>query len=353
MANLFRRGTWTLLLAAASGKAAAQGVVSTDQVSNTNALLIGVSPVSEKVVWVAGIRGTWLRTLDGGASWQAGRVPGADSLQFRDVQGVDERTAYLLSIGDGDQSRIYKTRDGGATWSLQFTNPEPKGFYDCMDFWDERRGMVIGDAVAGSIAILTTSDGGEHWARIPPDRLPPAQEGEGSFAASGTCLTVRPGGHAWIVMSNPERARVLHTADYGATWSFSWLPIQVRPAVGPTSVSFRDAEHGVVMGSQSGSQPGDTLQAMAALTSDGGKSWARVSNPPLPRGVWGGGFVPGTPAPTLIAVGPDGAAYSRDEGKTWMTIDALNYWSVAMASPWAGWAVGTRGRITKLSGFAP
>jgi hypothetical protein len=32
-------------------------------------------------------------------------------------------------------------------------------------------------------------------------------------------------------------------------------------------------------------------------------------------------------------------------------IDTLNYWSVGFASPRAGWAVGTRGKITKLGGF--
>ncbi len=104
------------------------------------------------------------------------------------------------------------------------------------------------------------------------------------------------------------------------------------------------------MGSRTGSLPTDSLKPMAAITSDGGESWSLLTDPPLPRGVWGGGFVPGLSS-TLIAVGPDGAAYSRDSGKTWMAIDALSYWSVAMVSSEAGWAVGPRGRITFLSGF--
>ncbi|HEY9227146.1 MAG TPA: hypothetical protein VIP11_10895, partial [Gemmatimonadaceae bacterium] len=86
----------------------------TDQKSGTTALLIAVSPVNDRVAWVSGSLGTWLRTTDGGTTWQTGRVPGADSLQFRDVHAVDANTAYLLSIGDGNQSRIYKTTDAGA-----------------------------------------------------------------------------------------------------------------------------------------------------------------------------------------------------------------------------------------------
>src|SRR5262252_2645550 len=106
-------------------------IVGTAQASGTTALLIAVSPVNERVVWVSGSQGTWLRTIDGGATWQVGRVEGADSLQFRDVYAADASTAYLLSIGSGSQFWIYKTTDAGQHWSLQFTNPDPSGFYDC------------------------------------------------------------------------------------------------------------------------------------------------------------------------------------------------------------------------------
>ncbi|MGH8437060.1 MAG: WD40/YVTN/BNR-like repeat-containing protein, partial [Pseudomonas sp.] len=164
---------WFPIAAALVPPAAAQ-VTRTEQTSGTTALLIAVSPVNERVVWVSGTQGTWLRTLDGGATWQSGRVSGADSLQFRDVHGVDANTAYLLSIGSGDQSRIYKTMDAGKTWTLQFTNTEPQGFYDCFDFWDARRGIVIGDAIDGKIAMLVTTDGGASWTRVPAEALPPA-----------------------------------------------------------------------------------------------------------------------------------------------------------------------------------
>ena len=46
----------------------------------------------------------------------------AASLDFRDVEAFDAKTAYLLSIGSGAASRIYKTTDGGRTWTAQFTS---------------------------------------------------------------------------------------------------------------------------------------------------------------------------------------------------------------------------------------
>ncbi len=88
-----------------------------------------------------------------------------------------------------------------------------------------------------------------------------------------------------------------------------------------------------------------------ATTSDGGHTWESRAAPRSKQGIWGGAYVPGANPTAIVAVGPGGAAYSRDEGDTWITIDKFDYWSVGFASPRAGWAVGAKGRITKLSGF--
>ena len=95
----------------------------TPQTSGTTQLLIAVSPVDSRVVWAAGAGGTYVLTTNGGETWKAAVVPGAESLQFRDVYGVSDKIAYLLSIGSSTTDfRIYKTVDGGATWTIQFTN---------------------------------------------------------------------------------------------------------------------------------------------------------------------------------------------------------------------------------------
>src|SRR5580698_9051351 len=97
------------------------------QQSGTTASLRGVSAVSATVAWASGTQGTFLRTIDGGEHWTAGKVTGAVDLDFRAIRAFDEKTAFALSIGSGEKSRIYKTSDGGATWSLVYTNPDPKG----------------------------------------------------------------------------------------------------------------------------------------------------------------------------------------------------------------------------------
>ena len=113
------------------------------QRSKTTARLQAVSAVSEKVVWASGTNGSFAVTVNGGASWRSGVVAGADSLEFRDVHGVDDKTAYLLSAGNGTRSRIYKTSDAGQNWQLQFINRDTTAFYDCFAFWDPLLGAGL------------------------------------------------------------------------------------------------------------------------------------------------------------------------------------------------------------------
>ena len=84
------------------------------QHSGTKQLLIAVSPVNSQIVWAAGAGGTYVVTTDGGSTWKSGVVPGAEALQFRDVHGVSDQVAYLMSIGnDTGDFRIYETEDAG------------------------------------------------------------------------------------------------------------------------------------------------------------------------------------------------------------------------------------------------
>src|SRR5205823_13452030 len=141
--------------------------------------------------------------------WQAGNVPGAEALDFRDVQAVDANTAYLLSIGTGEQSRIYKTTDAGQHWSLQFQNQQAKAFFDCMAFWDAQRGVAVSDPVDGHFIVIVTNDGGAHWNEIPAEKIRPASVGEGAVAASGTCIATQVKKNAWFVPGGAGRGRAL------------------------------------------------------------------------------------------------------------------------------------------------
>src|SRR5262249_21737553 len=115
-------------------------------------------------------------------------VLGGEKLDFRDVEAFGETTAYLLSAGPGDASRIYKTVDGGKSWAMQFKSSDPAAFFDAIAFWDEQNGIALGDPINRLFQLIGTADGGRNWKPLAAKTLPPALPDEGAFAASGTCL---------------------------------------------------------------------------------------------------------------------------------------------------------------------
>ena len=164
------------------------------QFSHTTESLRGVSAVSRQIAWASGTHGTYLRTIDAGRTWTPAQVPDANTLDFRAVVAFSPTEAFLMSSGPGDQSRIYHTTDAGQHWQLQFTNPNPKGFFDSMQFWDPKHGIVLGDPIPDEngklhFELLQTEDG-QTWHQVPPTQLPEALEGEGAFAASNSCIAI-------------------------------------------------------------------------------------------------------------------------------------------------------------------
>ena len=265
------------------------------------------------------------------------------------MRAVDARTAYLLSSGLGERSRIYKTVDSGATWRLEFTARNPRAFYDCFAFWDADHGVAVSDAVDGRFLVVTTADG-VHWSAIPSTVLPPALPNEGAFAASGTCAMALPPGDAWIGTGSARTARVLRTGDRGATWDVSAASGVAVTSQGITSLAVRDARHIVALGGNIARL--HDAQDEVAITEDGGRTWTAGGRLPFPGPVFGAAYSRSS-APWLVAVGPGGAAASDDDGRTWTRIDSSAYWSVGFGSARVGWAVGPNGRIARIELPAP
>jgi photosystem II stability/assembly factor-like uncharacterized protein len=256
------------------------------QLSHSTESLRGVSAVSREIAWASGAHGTYLRTTDGGRTWTPAQVPDAATLDFRAVVASSATEAFLMSAGPGDQSRIYHTVDAGQHWQMQFTNTNPKGFFDSMAFWDTKHGVVLGDPIpdgSGTLKFeLLLTDDGQTWRPIPPSQLPPAVEGEGAFAASNTCIAINPSGsdsNLWFATGG-KTARVFHSADRGQTWQVFDTPILHGPdSAGIFSIAFRDALHGVIAGGDY-KHPNDDGPNLA-FTEDGGKTWTLPDLHPL------------------------------------------------------------------------
>ncbi|MFE2730019.1 WD40/YVTN/BNR-like repeat-containing protein [Streptomyces sp. NPDC059349] len=313
--------------------------------SGTDARFRGLAAVSRDAAWVAGAKGTVLRTSDGGAHWRNVSPPGAGELEFRDIEAFDGRHAVVLAIGEGDASRVFRTDDGGATWTESFRNPDPKAFYDCLTFFDARHGLAMSDPVDGKYRILSTRDGGRSWDVLPSEGMPAAQEGEAGFAASGQCLVSSGPRDVWLATGGAARARVLHSSDRGLTWRATDAPIPAGdPARGVFGLAFRDRTHGIAVG---GDYRGDQASPRAsATTRDGGRTWT-PSAAPVPAYRSGVTWLPHSRT-SALAVGPTGTDLTLDAGRTWRTVDTGSYDTADCTQDGACWASGEKGRIARL-----
>ncbi|MGW5612315.1 WD40/YVTN/BNR-like repeat-containing protein [Streptomyces sp. NPDC003877] len=305
----------------------------------------GLAAVGRNTAWAAGTSGTVLRTTDGGATWRNVPPPGAGELQFRDVEAFDARRAVVLAIGEGEASRVYRTDDGGATWTESFRNTDPRAFYDCLAFFDHRHGLALSDPVDGRFRILSTGDGGRTWTVLPDRGMPPAQEGEAGFAASGQCLVTSGPKDVWIATGGAAQARVLHSGDRGHTWRATGMPLPAGdPARGVFALAFRDRAHGLAVGGDF--RPGEPSPRAAARTSDGGRTWRPAAAPPAAYRS-GVAWLPHSRTAAL-AVGPTGTDLTTDAGRTWRTVDTGSYDTVDCAPDHGCWAAGEKGRVARL-----
>lgn len=306
----------------------------------TTASFRGLSVVSEKVVWASGTGGTVIRTVDGGVKWDVIRVPDADKLDFRDIEAFDENTAYILSIGNGSDSRIYKTTDGGKNWKLQFTNADRNAFYDAIACWDRENCIAMSDPVNGKYVLIRTVNG-QTWQFIDTASMPDAQTNEASFAASGTCLITHGKRKAFLVTGSAN-ARVFRSTDRGNTWNVVNTPIiRGSPGSGIFSIDMFDGKHGVIVGGNY-EKPDETGNNLA-VTRDGGKTWMAA------EGI--GGYRSGViyvNAKMLVAVGTSGSDVSYDAGSTWKPLGTENLNAVAAKGRSSVWAVGPRGTVLRL-----
>lgn len=319
------------------------------QTTGSASELRGLALLDAAHAWASGSGGTILRTKDG-EHWEKLAPPaGGEALDFRDVEALGGDVVVLMSAGTGEAARIYRSTNAGAggSWKLADTNPDKNGFYDAIAFWDSKDGVVMGDPVDGKFRVRATHDGGATWGNEPGLVMPPALEGEGAFAASGTCLFALKGGNdAWFVTGGASIARVFHTSDRGRTWTVARTTApNGNASSGLFSVVFLDAHRGFAAG-------GDyKMPAFAGLngirTEDGGTTW--VAAPLSATGFYSAVVpVPGA-KDELVAVGLAGEAVSHDAGRTWTKTGDTPMNAAGFASGGAGWAVGPKGSVLRFT----
>ncbi|HEX4546570.1 MAG TPA: YCF48-related protein [Candidatus Acidoferrum sp.] len=290
-----------------------------------------------QAVWACGSNGVILRSTDGGKTWKRLGVAGGGDLDFRGIQAFDADVAYVMSSGDGDKSRIYKTRDGGKHWKLQYSDQRPGFFLDSLTCDSRTHCVALSDPVNGKFLVLNTDDG-ERWKELPRDNMPPAFPREGAFAASGTAIALCAGGRIYFGTGGPA-ARIFRSENQGGSWTVVETPISSgTPSSGVSSVACAGRENLVAVGGDY--QEPNRAQRVAAYSEDAGTTWHLAGTQPGGYRSAAGSFSPGD----FAAVGPNGTDVSHDHGVHWQPADKLNLNAVSFDGT-EGWAVGPHGTV--------
>lgn len=292
------------------------------------------------IVWASGSNGVILRSTNDGTTWKQLSVPGGGDLDFRDVEAFDADTAYVMSSGDGDKSRIYKTTDGGKTWKLEYADKRPGVFLDSLACETQTDCYALSDPVEGKFLVLATEDG-EHWKELSRDKMPAALPGEGAFAASGSALALCEDGSIYFG-TGVGAARIFRSKDRGRSWKAGTTPIAFGPSSGIFSVACEGRGGALVAVGGDYKKPAEAKR-VAIYSEDGGEAWQLAETQP-------GGYrsaVGSCAYDDFAAVGPSGTDMSHDKGAHWVHTDHLDLNAVSFDGR-EGWAVGAKGTIARF-----
>jgi len=286
-----------------------------------------------------------LRSSDSGKSWQKIHIPEAESLDFRGVQAIDANIVFVMSSGDGPQSRIYKTTDGGQTWKLQYQGGRKPFFLDALICNNEKHCVALSDPVDGRFLLLANQDG-EHWTQLPGEHMPNALPQEGAFAASNSALYLDRK-EIYFGTGGPS-ARLFSSHDFGQTWAVVETPILSGNSSSGIFSLYMGGQILVAIGGDY-RDPGRAYKN-AAISRDGGKTWQLATRPP-------GGYRSsiGAVGGFYITVGPTGSETSPD-GLNWDPIGSENFNALSVTPSsrgGGGWAVGPHGRIARFLSHLP
>jgi photosystem II stability/assembly factor-like uncharacterized protein len=208
--------------------------------------LTDVDMVNTSVAYAVGIRGTIVKTADGGQHWTTVPWParrGQILPNLWAVSMVDASTGWAV----GDNGTIVRIANGGATLTL-----EPSGTTQALYGVHVLPGG-LGTAVgAGGTIVRTPQAGSIPWYDVTPSGLGVTSDLHGFEFVPGTPIPGFAVGDSGVIM---------RSADAGVAWS-----VQIRPALTGSplrSVAFVDALNGVAVGTH----------ALIA-TSDGGATWS-------------------------------------------------------------------------------
>jgi photosystem II stability/assembly factor-like uncharacterized protein len=216
-----------------------------------------------------------LETVDGGATWT--EVTGLPPLAPPAVCGlsvVDASVVYASGTNYPNRpARMMRTLDGGATWEAWSMDVHATLLVDTY-FTDADHGWVVGGKADAPnptrrdvrAVVLRTQDGGRTWVDTAAPLAAELPLGEWGWKIH--FIDDRTG---YIVLESFTRAAILKTTDGGASWTRLDV-VDQQGNVNLEGVGFVDENTGWV-GGWGVPVVGDPQAGFSSSTVDGGKTW--------------------------------------------------------------------------------
>lgn len=322
-------------------KSAATELTFTDQSIQSEHTLMAIAFGSDDTIWISGAGSRVYYSQNNGENWALITPPvTAEPAEFRDIERLSDGTILLMSAGSGSASRIFRSKDEGASWTKVLQAKHENAFFDCMTFVDDKNGWLYGDSVEGRLYIQKTSDAGFSWEEesLPFDAL----QGEGGFASSGTCINGQKDAPVLIGTGNGKKARLLIKKE---EWEMSYGPLKAGKAAGIFSLQ-RNANKVYVSG---GSLSAPDLPAQVFQFSLDKKRWRDLGNPLLNGAIYGSALTD----TLLIVSNPNGVSSYNIRNNRWKKVNDRNIWALACKDENSCWGVGEKGNIIKLTVTKP
>ncbi len=287
------------------------------------------------------------RTINGGTSWASGNIYSStvtpivgdtNSFKIASMEGVDANTCWVASYLKAGQNKgaIHRTTNGGVSWQNMtaagmYTNAA--SFCNIVTFGTPLIGITMGDphpGIANEYEIWRTTDGGNTWSLVPGANIPnPSSANE--FGLTGV-YTKLGSNNIWF---GTNEGRIFRSTDAGLTWNVSTLD---PSSVGINEIAFSTPLNGYAW-------LFDASQSLVQYnTTDGGVNWTMIPalNPNL--GLNNMGAIPGTSHYASCGAGTTNQiiSFSSNAGVTWTDWGSttIQYLTVDFVNNTTGWAGG-------------
>lgn len=204
-----------------------------------------------------------VRTIDGGESWNFDSIPVPGVPRCTSICEWDTNTCFFVfTDGLAGGGTIWKTEDGGETWTNMVTTQFVGGFANFYHAFSADTGVAMGDPTDGYFEIQVTNNAGATWTRVPSSNIPAILAGEIGLADAYSAV----GNSIWFATS---KGRCFRSVDRGITWDVSEI---VPGSMADYDVCFSTEQKGVFFRK-------DAITSKIAVTGDGGVNWDTVNYP--------------------------------------------------------------------------